>query len=401
MHQRVLRISACVAVALAAACGGSNNAVHSPIPSATPAALNDIIVPAGAPISIGVSAALSGDQMNLGLDITDAADLAATELGLVRGRSVRIVRMDDRCADAEEAVAVARDLIEREALVGVIGPMCTTGAQAANSVYEAAGVVHISPSATRVDLSAQGERFFFRTTWRDDVQAATQATYAYGALGAESAIVIDDGDPYGKGLADAFQQEFEARGGRVLTRERIERGETDFSGLVRQILSAEPEIVVYEGLNPEGALLINALREIEYGGVFMGPDGLLSVRDFLQTAGEQAEGAVLTGGPTPDEAFALRFGTAFGRLPGTPFVLQSHDAVGALLSALNAAATDGENGALVIDRQRLAETLRTQTYNGLTGAITFDERGDRVGESAAELGLTIYRVDAGRFVPVE
>lgn len=401
MHQRVLCITACVVVALAAACGGSSDGPNSPAPSPTPAPIEDIIVPAGEAIEIGVSAALTGDQMNLGLDITDGADLAARELGPVRGRSVRIVRMDDRCSDAEQAVAVARDLIERDALIGVIGPMCTTGAQAANSAYEAAGVVHISPSATRVDLSAQGERFFFRTTWRDDVQAAMQANYAFGALGAESAVVIDDGDPYGKGLADAFQQEFESLGGRVLTRERIERGETDFSGLVRRMVSAEPELVVFEGLNPEGALIVKALRAGKYDGVFMGPDGLLSVRDFLRTVGTQAEGAILTGGATPDEAFALRFGTAFGRLPGTPFVLQSHDAVGALLAALNVTATDGENGALVIDRERLAETLRTQTYNGLTGAITFDERGDRVGDSAADVGLTIYRVEAGAFVPVE
>lgn len=401
MHQRVLCITASIAVVLAAACGGSNNGPNNPAPNATRVPVEDIVVPAGAAIEIGVSAPLTGVQMALGLDITDAADLAAAELGPVRGRVVRIVRMDDRCTDAEEAVAVARELIERTTLVGVIGPMCTTGAQAANTAYEAAGVVHISPSATRVDLSAQGEGYFFRTTWRDDVQAATQATYAYGSAGTQSAVVIDDGDPYGKGLADAFQQEFESLGGRVLTRERIERGETDFSGLVRRIVSAEPELVLYEGLNPEGALIVKALREAEYDGVFMGPDGLLSVRDFLQTAGEQAEGAVLTGGATPDEAFALRFGTAFGRLPGTPFVLQSHDAVGALLSALNAAATDGEDGAIVIDRERLAETLRTQTYNGLTGAITFDERGDRVGDSPGDVGLTIYRVEAGAFVPVE
>ncbi len=401
MHQRALTITACVAVAFATACGGSNGGSNGGTPTTTAVPFEDIVVPAGVPIEIGVSAALSGNQMNLGLDITDAADLAATELGPVRGRSVRIVRMDDRCTDAEEAVAVARDLIARTALVGVIGPMCTTGAQAANSAYEAAGVVHISPSATRVDLSDQGERFFFRTTWRDDLQAATQAAYAYDDASAQSAIVIDDGDPYGKGLADAFQEQFEALGGRVLTRERIERGETEFSGLVRQMVSAEPDLVVYEGLNPEGALIVKALREAEYRGVFLGPDGLLSVRDFLQTAGAAAEGTVLTGGPTPDEAFALRFGTAFGRLPGTPFVLQSHDAVGALLSALNAAATEGADGALVIDRERLADALRTQTYNGLTGAITFDERGDRVGDSAAELGLTIYRVEAGSFVPIE
>ncbi|HEY8173577.1 MAG TPA: branched-chain amino acid ABC transporter substrate-binding protein, partial [Dehalococcoidia bacterium] len=347
-------------------------------------------------------AALSGDQMNLGVDIADAAELAAMDFGgSIKGHPIQVMRLDDGCTDPEKAVSVARSFIRQTGIAGVIGPMCTTGGQAANSVYEAAAIPHISPSTTRSEISGQHERYFFRTAWRDDVQSQTQVRFARDGLSAASAFIVDDGDPYGRGLADSFSEQFEARGGRVLLRERIERTTTDFSALGRQVLSAAPSIVVYEGFNPAGALIVKALRDAGYTGAFIGPDGLLSARDFLPTAGPQGEGAFLTGGASPDAAFVTRFQEKFGRLPGTPFVLQAHDATTALLKALDSSVSTDASGGAKFDRSTLAETLHAQRFDGMTGVISFDDNGDRRGETARELGLTIYRVTNGAFQPIE
>lgn len=387
---------------LLAACGSGSRAAFSrptstPVPPPQP-----IVVPAGGTLSIGVSAPLSGEQVTLGSDIADAVDLAVAEYGgLVRGRTVRVLREDDGCADPERAVDAARALMAEASLAGVIGPMCTTGAQAANILYQRAGIVHIAAAATRDELSETGDDLFFRLAWRDDAQAAVQARFALGAMNARTAVVIDDSDPYGTGLASRFVRHFESGGGRVITRERIRRGDTDFSGLVRQIVSARPDVVLYEGLDPEGALLLRQLREGKYPGSFMGPDALLNVRDFLVPAGLTAENAVVTGSATADTGFVERFQARAQRAPATPFVLQAHDAVTMLLRAMDSVAEEQADGALRIDRARLAEALRAQAFDGLTGSITFNERGERAGESARERGLTVYRVREGRFERVE
>ena len=389
-----------IAAAVAAACRGGGGSAPSPTAASTPVS-DTIVIPAGQPITIGVSAALSGEEVLLGTDIADASELAVEEFGPIAGRAVRAVRKDDRCTDPEAAVNVGKQLIGDPALAGVIGPLCTTGAQAADRVYERARVVHIAVSATRQELSAQNEVFFFRTSWHDDAQARVQADYAYTTAGARTALVIDDTEPYGRNLADAFASAFETLGGRIVGRERITRGSTDFTGLARQAETAAAGVVVYEGLNPEGGLIVKALRQEGFAGTFIGPDSLLSLRDFLQTAGPQSEGAIITGGATPDEAFIARFNARWKRPPSTPFVLQAHDAVTALLSAMRTVATEGENGALTIDRNQLARTLRAQGFPGLTGPITFDERGDRRSGTPREAGLRIYRVVEGRFVPVD
>jgi branched-chain amino acid transport system substrate-binding protein len=284
--------------------------------------------------------------------------------------------------------------------------MCTTGAQAADSVYDTWHVVHILPSATRADLSQQDEQFFFRVAWIDEAQSDAQAAYAHDTLRATTAIVIDDAEPYGRTLAEAFTVAFERAGGDVTSRERIERGDTDFAALARRVTSANPDVVAFEGLNPEGALIVQALRKEGYTGAFIAPDGVLNARDFIDATRDKttgvpaADGAIVTGGWTPRDDFVARFQDALQRAPSTPFVLQAHDAATALLKAIEAVATERADGMLVIDRVKLAESLRTQGLDGLTGTIRFDEHGDRIGGSAKAAGLSIYRVVDGRFEPV-
>lgn len=387
-----------LAALLTVACRGGGSGVDE-----TPVApgRGSIVILRGQPVEIGVSTALSGEQVVLGVDLADAAELAAADFARdIKGHSISIVRKDDHCTDAEVAVAVAREFIASSSLAGVIGPMCTIGAQAANAIYAAAGVVHVAATVTRTELS-RDDGYFFRTAWRDDAQARVQARYARETLLASTAVIIDDSEPYGTGLAEQFARAFAEAGGEVLLRDRVAAGTQDFSGLVRQIKSADPAVVVYEGLNPEGALLVRELRLEGYTGAFIGPDGLLSSQDFISTAQQHAEGAVLTGGATPDQPFGERFQARFGRLPGTPFVLQSYDGVMLLLGAIESVARENAAGDLEIDRQALADALRAREAIGTTGDVRFDEQGDRLGDTPRAVGLAIYRVTQGRFERVD
>jgi branched-chain amino acid transport system substrate-binding protein len=372
------------------------------VATATPPPPVDIVIPPDEPIEIGVSIALTGDQGELGSDLAAAVETAVVLYGgAVKGHTVELLVRDDGCSDPLRAVSVAEEFTARAALAGVIGPMCTNGALAANLRYERAGIVHISPSATRVDLSSLGDRFFFRTVWRDDAQAAVQATYARQGMQATTAFLISDREPYGNALASEFRTKFEAAGGRVVEQLSVARGTVDMDPIAGRIADADPDVVVYEGTNPEGALLIVALRDAGFEGGFIGPDGLLNARDFLLPAGDAARGAVVTGGATPSLEYAGAFESIHARPLSTSFVLQAHDAATALLKALETVAKEDPDGSLRIDREELAAAIREQRFAGLTGSITFDEHGDRRGESAAELGVSVYRVDAGVFVAIE
>jgi branched-chain amino acid transport system substrate-binding protein len=384
------------------ACGDAGQRSQQ-TPTSSPALVETPIgLATGQPIIIGVSVDLGGEQQAAGLDIADAVDLAIEDAGSeVAGHPILSRREDDGCNDAERASEAAKRLVAVEGVAGVIGPMCTTGAQAANDVYEEAGVVHISPTSTRADLSAPARRFFFRLAWRDDVQAAVQARFVLGEGPGASVIVVDDGEAYGRALADGAVAAIEEGGGRVLARERIERGAADYRVLARQIASADPHAVLFEGFDPEGALLVRDLRAEGYGGLFLGPDSLFSLGAFVTPAAEAAEGAIVTAGRLPDEAFTARFAERFGRAPSTPFVLQAYDATRLLVESLEAMVEGEPPGDVAINRGSLSDAVRGSVLLGLTGPISFDEQGERVGDSAEELGLAIYRVNGEQFEVVE
>ncbi len=396
----------------AAACGGSEErevAVGEPIERSpqTP-----IVIPPDVPITIGMSVALSGPDERLGLDSRDA-----TVVGVVRwkrengdqigGHDMEVHAEDDGCSRSDVTAMAAGHLLRGEGghrqmpgLIGIIGPLCSAGAEAVIPDYAQAGIVMISGSTTRTDLTLgqPQPKFFFRTAYRNADEGRLQARYVIGQLEALTAYVIDDSEAYGADLADAAQNALEAMD-RTVTRASIERGEVDFSGLAGQIAADNPDAVIFEGFNPEGALLYRQLRDAGYSGPFISDDGVASEGDFIEPLGEQAEGALFAGCSLdlPEELVA-DYVEIIGHPPTTAFPAQYADAVTILLDALAEVAVQQEDGSLRIDPMELREAVsKPKLLAGISGAIAFDENGDRVG-SGASVGLTMCRVEGGKFV---
>ena len=357
-----------------------------------------MVIEPGQGLRIGVSASLSGGTASVGEDIRDAVILAAEDLGKdILGFPLTVVAEDDGCTDAERAVAAANEFVADPSVVAVVGPMCSNGARAANPVYERAGLLHISASASMPALTDEGSKVFFRTVWRDDRQGTALAAYALEALGARTAVTVDDGGAYAGAVADAFAGVFQARGGALAAREKIAGGQTDFSALVGRIQAAAPDAVLFAGFAPEAALFLQQLRGAAYLGALLAPDSLFDVDGFVAAAGAAAEGALVLGSPPPPEDLAVAFQERFGREARTPFIGHAYDAAAVLLTAIDAVAAE-EDGRLIIDRAGLLEALRAQVLSGRSGRIRFDSRGDRVGVSPEEMGLALYAVKGGVFV---
>ncbi|MCH6555125.1 MAG: branched-chain amino acid ABC transporter substrate-binding protein [Chloroflexi bacterium] len=401
-----------VAVVVVVATSGGDDEAESVIGDVPHSPDTPIVVPAGEPIIIGVSGPLSGPTEIFGIEFSEAAAVgvelwkAKTGDTLLLGHEIEVHAEDDGCFDADITARAAGHLLYGNdghhllpGLVGVIGPMCSDGASRVIPVYAQAGIVMISGSATRSDLTTgqTAPEFFFRTAYSNSQEGALQARYIIDELGAATAYVIDSGERYGTDLANSLQARL--RGGGVeVTREAIAGGDVDFSELAGRIASDDPDVVVFAGFNPEGALLYRQLRDAGYGGTFLGGDGLVSVSDFIEPLGELAEGAVFAGcSLTLPEEFLSEYVSIIGSEPETPFPAQLVDAVTVLLDALAQVAQEQADGSLLIDPLELRATVAAVELAGVSGAVAFDENGDRVGEGA-DVGLVMCRVEGGRFV---
>ncbi len=362
-----------------------------------------IVIPADVPIIIGVSPALTGPTETQGTESRDAMVVGVTRWkeangDQIKGHDIEVHAADDGCFEANITVLAAERLLRLEGLVGVIGPMCSDGAAAVIPTYAEAGIVMISGSATRTDLTlTQPEpKFFFRTAYTNAGEGTLQARYVTARLDAATAYVIDDSGIYGEDLANAAQDALEESGHEV-TRESIVPGAVDFSDLAGRIASDNPDVVIFEGFNPEGALLYRQLRDAGYSGPFIGSDGTLSVPDFIDPVGELAEGVVFTGcSLTLPEEFLADYVDIVGSEPTTAFPAQYADAATILLDAVAEVAVEQADGSLVIEPLELRDAVSMpKLLAGLSGAIAFDENGDRLAESS---GLAMCEVEGGKFV---
>jgi branched-chain amino acid transport system substrate-binding protein len=403
-HRRIL-LSLTLAMVLATgACAGEEDDVDkNGGGSVSPDPQTPIVIAAGDPIIVGVSAALTGPVASLGLESRDAVVVGierwkAENGAQIGGHEIEVYVEDDGCFETEVAAFAGERLLGRKGLVGVIGPMCSGGATEAIPVYAEAGIVMISGSATRTDLTTtQPEpRFFFRTSFSNAAEGVLQARYAISQLHASTVYVVDNNDAYGQDLADWAQATLED-GGRLVTRSQVRQGDVDFSDLAGQIASDSPDAVIFEGFNPEAALLYRQLRDAGYGGPFIASDGAASAQDFIEPLGEQAEGVVFAGciSALPED-FLADYDRIHGDRPTTPFAGHLADAAHILLDAVAQVATE-QDGSLVIDPVELRDAVRNpKLLVGVSGIIAFDENGDRVG-NAETIGLAMCEVIDGKF----
>ena len=350
-----------------------------------------IVIPAGEPIVIGISTALTGGPVGVrGAEYRDAAITAierwkAANGDQIAGHEIEIRAEDDGCSASGVAEIAAERLVGVAGLVGVIGPQCSGGSVAAMPTYAGAGVVMISGSATTTSLTEEQPegRFFFRTAYRNELEGALIGLFlaAYG-----TAYLIDDGETYGQDLGNSAQQVAEDIGVSV-TRESIVVGTVDFSDLVARIVQDDPGVVGFGGFNPEAALLYRQLRDAGYDGIFGAGDGAASQTGFVEPVGEAAEGVLFAGCTFPLSAdFLTDFVDLHGYEPTAAFPAQYADAATIMLNAVAQVAVAQDDGSLVIDPIEMRDAVRdTVLEDGLSGAIAFDENGDRVPPGVTSL----------------
>ncbi|HEU4760271.1 MAG TPA: branched-chain amino acid ABC transporter substrate-binding protein [Dehalococcoidia bacterium] len=389
---------------VAGACGGGKKEAADGLAqtSQRPDAGAPIVVPARAPVVIGASVPLTGPDAVVGKE-----DLAAIIVAVDRwkarngrqvlGHDIEVRAEDDGCTEAEITQEAAERLLRRRGLVGVLGPDCSAGAEAAIPVYAGAGIVAISGSATRTDLTtAQPDGgFFFRTAYRNDLQGTLIGLFASVALRGKSAYLIDDGEAYGRDLADAAEQAMTESEVEV-TRGSVSRGAVDFSKLAVRIAGDGPAFVGFAGFNPEAALLYRQLRDSGYTGGFGGGDAAASLLDFVEPVGAAAaEGVLFSGCPLhlPDD-FVRQFREAHGSPPtSSAFVAHYADAVTVLLDALAQVAHQSSDGSLSIDPAELRDAVgAARLADGISGPIAFDADGDRIPAPGADLKSLIAEV---------
>jgi len=352
----------------------------------------------GDTVKVAYVGPMTGDYSAFGIDIARGAELAIAENPTIGDFEVELV-IEDTQGTPEQGAAVANKLAADSQIIGVDGHTFSGSTEVAIPIYEDAGIVMISPSATNPPLTELGSQIFNRVAFTDKQQGDSAAAYIYNELGVRKMALMHDGGAYGQGLAELTAEAFKALGGEVVAVEPITPGETDYSAPLAAIAAAGPELVYFGGYSAEGAVLATQMAAAGLDGVYLfGCDGTYGA-DYLDLAGDSAEGTFSTYVPIPEsEAFTkfqqdyeAAYGDPQGKL--SPFSPHGHDAMAVLLAAADEVAIE-YGDSLVIPRKALADAVRTTSdFPGLTGTISCSDNGE-----CAAASILFMTVENGEWV---
>jgi branched-chain amino acid transport system substrate-binding protein len=335
----------------------------------------------GKTIKIAYVGPMTGDYSAFGIDISRGAELAVKARPTIKGFDIELL-IEDTQGTPEQGASVANKLAADSRLVAVAGHTFSGSTEAAIPIYEKANIVMMSPSTTLADLPTIGLNVYNRVAFSDKLQGEMAADYIYNNLGVKKVVVMHDGGAYGKGLVEGMAAAFEGLGGTVLGKEGITPGETDYSAQLADIAALGPELIYFGGYDADAAVLVTQMAGAGMGDAkFFGCDGTYGV-NYLDLAGDAAEGTYSTYVPIPPSAafdkfkadYEADYGDPQGKL--SPFSPHGHDATATLIQAIEDAALESDDS-LVIPRKALADAVRSlKNFPGLTGTLTNDGKGE-------------------------
>lgn len=320
--------------------------------------------------------------------------------GGVLGREITVIWKDDN-AEATKAKIVAKELADNPDLIAVIGHMNSDTAVSASIIYQAFGVVMITPCATVPELTNRsGFSLIFRGVPSDTYFAEMLMNYIanngfkYTPF-IRNIVIYNVNNLYGNGLASEYENQADLYRINVVSRRVFESGcsslflKNDFNHIkslydfdavliagqtedsvkiISEIKRQDPKIQIFCSEGISSALLKKKLGEdssdIMYCSTY-NPDNPAEESKKLN------ETYLKRYGELPDQVIATKFKDdylkRYGELPDH-LAAQGYDAVYALVNAIKMAGTTAP--------ESIAETLRSSNYRGVTGDISFKKNGD-------------------------
>jgi len=339
-------------------------------------------------LKIGTLSPLTGPYAQDGTDILQGVKTAVAVYGPVKGfDDVEVIPGDSAC-DGGKATMAANKLIN-SGVSGVVGAYCSSATIPASVPLNEANIVQITPASTHTDVTGRGFKQIFRMPPRDDVQAWSTVKFLEDGLKIKTLALIDDRQTYTVGLTENITKFAKEKNKiEIVALEHITPADKDFTAVLTNLKRLNPDVIYMSVYQPEGSLMVRQAKALGLKSKILTEDAVYHPK-FIEVGGKAAEGTFLTFAKAPETQERKDFESTYKKMWNVETIgsygYYAYDAAMILLEAIKKAGST--------DTAKVVDTLRNNTWNGVTGEINFDEKGDR------KLAHIIWIVKDGKFVP--
>jgi branched-chain amino acid transport system substrate-binding protein len=342
-------------------------------------------------LKIGTLSPLTGPYAQDGTDILQGAKTAVSVFekagGIPGYDKIEVIPGDSAC-DGGKATMAANKLIN-SGVSGVVGAYCSSATIPASVPLNEANIVQITPASTHTDVTGRGFKQIFRMPPRDDVQAWSTVKFLEDGLKIKTLALIDDRQTYTVGLTENITKFAKEKNKiKIVALEHITPADKDFTAVLTKLKKLNPDVIYMGVYQPEGSLMVRQAKALGIKAKMLSEDAVYHPK-FIEVGGKAAEGTFLTFAKAPDTPERKDFEKTYMKMWDVKTIgsygYYAYDAAMILLEAIKKSGTT--------DTDKVVDTLRNTTWNGVTGEIKFDEKGDR------KLAHIIWIVKDGKFVP--
>lgn len=327
-------------------------------------------------IFIGLVGPLTGSGEAYGKSMYRGASMYIDEInanGGIDGNRVVLLTKDDQ-NNKELAKTKAEEFASENQVSVVIGHYYSSCCIEAQPIYKNAGIPSITPGATNV-MVTKGSPWMFRVTFNDDFQGKFLAYYTRQVFQHENVIIIHDRDAYGSGLRNSFVAEAKRLNLKITKTYSFDNQSPDYSFIDKELKRLKTNIIFLAVHAPEGAELINLLRDSGVTLPILGPDSLgrATVAKELNDTSDLYVGSpfIFDIGGKEAQVFRENYIKLYSEEPDWVDIF-SYDAAMVVIEAIKAVGTDREAiRDFLLSRNSIANSILTAT-----GLTYFDDNGD-------------------------
>lgn len=263
---------------------------------------------------------LSGAGATVGANWKNGSSLAVDEInaaGGILGKKIVLEFVDTASDPGKARAAIQRALDDKP--IAIFGPIYSGSVSATLKLTNEAEVPQII-GGEAADLTAQGSKYLFRTSFGQNVSMPKIANYLRDDVKAKSLAIVFVNNDFGKGGRNAIVPELEKRGIKLVADISTEAGQADFTADVIKVKGSGAD-AVFVYLNEEESARF--LREAKKQGLdkpLIGETTLLGQK-VIDLAGDAANGVRGHVGLTVDapipalQAFGKKFEAKFKYKP--------------------------------------------------------------------------------------
>ena len=367
-----------------AACGGA----AAPAATSAPAASAATSGTSGDPVLIGIAVAQTSNVALLGQEQVIGAKLAEkffNDRGGINGRPIKLI-YQDTAGDEQGAINAFQNLINKDKVVGIIGPTLSQQAFAADKFAEEAKVPVLGPSNTAVGIPQIGE-YISRVSVPVTVFAPGSVKAAVKINPDIKTVVVAfaQNDAFSKSETVVFQNTVTATLKlNLATVQTFQTTDTDFTTQATNIINAKPDLVIISGLASDGGNLVKQLRELGYKGLIIGGNGL-NTSNMFPVCKAACDGVLVAQAYSPElvsdknSAFRAVYEAEQKKAP-PQFSAQVFTAVQVFVEALKAVDSKSKLSGMTLEqiRQQLNAQIISSgaKYQTPLGEIAFDKEGE-------------------------